>query len=209
MMTIRWPFYFNLRCKTEFRNVITRVCYSRVHHKNILTSYRLIGLSILHTYLQLMRHKENKRMTIKTLNMERKLHYTMKVQYILYIPIIYKCNGTSIWDHVGDDMVNVLVSGAVHRWFRRRSGKNKGYTIDICCFSTEHVRLRCKSKDWWARNQDTVSEMRGLLFQWASINTTLLFLFIKLVEINFIFADNVRIVPISHFPCSWRLSTSF
>lgn len=148
-------------------------------------------------------------MTIQALNMERKLHYTMKVHYILYIIMTYKCNGTSIWDHVGDVMVNVLISSAVHRWFCPRSGKNKGYKIDICCFSTEHARLRCKSKDWWARNQDTLFVMKGLLFQWTSINTTLFLLFMKLVEIKFIFADNVRIVPISHFPCSWRLSISF
>jgi len=38
---------------------MTRVCYSRVHHKNILTFYRLIGLSILYTYLQLKRHTDN------------------------------------------------------------------------------------------------------------------------------------------------------
>ena len=39
-----------------------------------------------------------------------------------------------------------------------------------CCFFAKHAALRSKSKDWLARNQDTVSEWsdmstRVLLFQ--------------------------------------------
>jgi hypothetical protein len=45
--------------------------------------------------------------------------------------------------------------------------------IGICCFSAEHAALRRKSKDWFARNQYIVSELKdmstsGLLFQWTS-----------------------------------------
>ena len=44
------------------------------------------------------------------------------------------------------------------------------YIIGICCFSTNHAALRCKTNDWLARNQINVSELgdmsfRGLLFQ--------------------------------------------
>ena len=70
-------------------------------------------------------------------------------------------------------MVSVLASSAVHREFEPRSGKIKNYKIGICCFSAKHAALRRKNKDWFARNQDNVSEwddisIRGLLFQWAS-----------------------------------------
>jgi hypothetical protein len=55
-----------------------------------------------------------------------------------------------------------------------RSGQPKDFKIGICCFSTKHVALRRKSKDWFTQNQDNVSEwgdmsISGLLFQWASI----------------------------------------
>ena len=40
---------------------MTRVCYSRIHHKNILTSYRLIGLSIIHTYDMISTANETQR----------------------------------------------------------------------------------------------------------------------------------------------------
>jgi len=53
------------------------------------------------------------------------------------------------------------------------SGQTNDYKIGICCFSAKHVALRRKSKDWFARNQNNVSEwgdmsIRGLLFQWTS-----------------------------------------
>jgi hypothetical protein len=50
------------------------------------------------------------------------------------------------------------MSNAVGRAFDPRSGQTKDYKIGICCFSTKHVALRRKSKDWLARNQDIVSE---------------------------------------------------
>ena len=64
---------------------------------------------------------------------------------------------------------------SVARCFRQTqwSGQTKDYKIGICCFSAKHAALRRKSKDWFIRNQDNVSEwgnmsIRGLLFQWAS-----------------------------------------
>ena len=55
-------------------------------------------------------------------------------------------------------MVIVLVPSAVDRGFESRSGKTKDYEIGIRCFSVKHAALRRKSKDWFARNQDNVSE---------------------------------------------------
>ena len=56
--------------------------------------------------------------------------------------------------------------------FEPRSHQTKDYEIGICCFSTKHVALRRKSKDWLAQNQNNVSRWSvmstsGLLFQWA------------------------------------------
>jgi hypothetical protein len=67
-------------------------------------------------------------------------------------------------------MVSVLASSAVDCGFEPRSGQTKDYTNGICCFSAKHAALRRKGKDWFARNQDNVSEWSdmstlGLLFQ--------------------------------------------
>ena len=73
-------------------------------------------------------------------------------------------------NHKGGVMVSMLASSAVDRGFEHRSGQTKDYKIGICCFSSKHVTLRSKSRDWLARNQNNVSEwsdmsIRGLLFQ--------------------------------------------
>jgi hypothetical protein len=69
-------------------------------------------------------------------------------------------------------MVSVLASSVVDLEFRSRWGQNKDYIIGICCFSSKHSALRSKSKDWWAQNQNNVSEWsemstHRLLFQLA------------------------------------------
>jgi hypothetical protein len=51
--------------------------------------------------------------------------------------------------------------------------KLKSFNIGICCFSTKHVALMSKRKDWLDLDQDNVSEWsnmsdRRLLFQWTS-----------------------------------------
>ena len=63
-------------------------------------------------------------------------------------------------NRIGGVMDSVLVSSVVdrHGGFEPRSGQTKDYKIGICCFSTKHVALRRKSKDWLARNQNNVSE---------------------------------------------------
>ena len=53
-------------------------------------------------------------------------------------------------------IVSVLASSVVDCWFEPQSGQTKDYKIDICCFSAKHTALRRKSKDWLARNKDSV-----------------------------------------------------
>ena len=67
-------------------------------------------------------------------------------------------------------MVSVVSLSAADRVFNARSGQTKDYDIGICCFSAKHAALRSKNKDWFARNQNNVSEwsdmsIHGLLFQ--------------------------------------------
>ena len=67
-------------------------------------------------------------------------------------------------------MLSVLTLSVVDRGFEPRSGQTKDYKIGICCFSAKHAALRRKSKEWFAQNQDNVSEWgdmstHGLLYQ--------------------------------------------
>ena len=55
-------------------------------------------------------------------------------------------------------MVSVLTSSVVDHGFKPSPGQTKDYNIGICCFSNKRAALRRKSRDWLARNQDTVSE---------------------------------------------------
>jgi len=71
-------------------------------------------------------------------------------------------------NRVGGVMGNVLTSSAIDCGFEPRSGQSKGYAIGICCFSTKHLALRRKSRDWLARNQDNVSD-------WSNMSTHSLF----------------------------------
>jgi len=53
----------------------------------------------------------------------------------------------------------MLTMGAVDCGFKPRSGQTKDYKIGICCFSPKYAKLRRKSKDRLAWNQDNVSEL--------------------------------------------------
>ena len=59
---------------------------------------------------------------------------------------------------IGGEMVSVLASSAVDRGFEARTGHSKDYKIGICCKSVKHAAFRSESKDWLARNRDSVSE---------------------------------------------------
>ena len=66
-------------------------------------------------------------------------------------------------------MVSMLALSALDRGFESRLEQTKDYEIGICCFSAKDAALRSKSKDWFARNQNNVSEwgdmsIHGLLF---------------------------------------------
>ena len=52
-------------------------------------------------------------------------------------------------------IVIVLASSAVNLVFESRSGRNKGFEIDICCFSAKYAALRPRLV---AYNQDNVTE---------------------------------------------------
>ena len=56
------------------------------------------------------------------------------------------------------------VGSVVDQRFKSLLGQSKDYKIGICCFSTKHMAVRRKSKDWLARNQDNVSEWGDLSF---------------------------------------------
>jgi hypothetical protein len=67
-------------------------------------------------------------------------------------------------------MVSMLALSVVDRRFEPRSGQTKDYKIGMYCFIARHAALRRKSKHWWIRNQNNVSEWKGmstsgLLFQ--------------------------------------------
>ena len=64
--------------------------------------------------------------------------------------------------HIYTYIIVIKMSNAVGCGFDHRSGQTKDYEIGICSFSTKHVALRKKSKDWLAQNQDSVSEWGGM-----------------------------------------------
>ena len=105
-----------------------------------------------------------------------KIVHAVKGGLLSYCDKVYSRGNINQKHRIGGVMVRVLTSSAIDRGFEPRSGKTKDYKIGICCFSAKHAALRRKSKDWFARNQNNVSEWsdiftRGLLFQWASTIT--------------------------------------
>ena len=54
-------------------------------------------------------------------------------------------------------MTSMLAFIVVDRGFEPWSGQTNDYKIGICCFFGKHAALKCKSKDYFARNQDNVS----------------------------------------------------
>ena len=63
----------------------------------------------------------------------------------------------SVSNHIDSVMIRALTSSVVDRGFEPWSGQNKDYNIGICCFSSNHVALRRKSKIWLAGSGDNVS----------------------------------------------------
>jgi hypothetical protein len=89
--------------------------------------------------------------------------------FLLYL-LTYMASYSHQNNRIGGVMVSVLTSSAVDRGSEPQSGQTKDYKIGICYFSAKHAALSSKSKDWFARNQNNVSEWSdmstwGLLFQ--------------------------------------------
>ena len=66
-------------------------------------------------------------------------------------------NDNIITMHIGGVMVSLLTSSV---------GSSTGllkpdYSIGTCSFAAKHTALMSKSKDWWARNEDTCNVMSG------------------------------------------------
>ena len=74
-----------------------------------------------------------------------------------YISMQYFRYRHSVSNHIDSVMIRALTSSVVDRGFEPWSGQTKDYTIGICCFSSNHVALRRKSKIWLAGSQDNVS----------------------------------------------------
>jgi hypothetical protein len=64
--------------------------------------------------------------------------------------------------HIGGVMVSVLVSSVVDHGLESWLGQTIDDKIGMCCFSAKHEELRWKSKDWFARNQNNVSEWSNM-----------------------------------------------
>jgi hypothetical protein len=73
-------------------------------------------------------------------------------------------NKIKIGNRIGSVMVSVLASSAIDCGYELRSCQTKEYNIGMCCFFAKNAALRRKSKDWFARNQNNVSE-------WSDIST--------------------------------------
>ena len=111
------------------------------------------------------------------LNQTRQIFYVLFNEYNNCSHFIYiYCHSDNKFcvcsNRIGGVLVSVLASSAVDRG----SCRIKDNIISICCFSPKHAVLRKKNKDWFARNQDNVSESGdmstcGLLFQWATCST--------------------------------------
>jgi hypothetical protein len=67
-------------------------------------------------------------------------------------------------------MVSMLTQSVVYRGLKSRLGQTKDYKIDICCFSTKHVALRSKNKDWLASNntiKNTENKLYSTIWWWC------------------------------------------
>jgi hypothetical protein len=92
---------------------------------------------------------------------------------IKYIQLaLLKCMFSLTNHRISDVIVSVVVSRAVDRWIKHRSGQSKDYKIGMFFFSSKHKSLRRTTKEWLGREQDNVPELSdmsilGLLFQCA------------------------------------------
>ena len=117
-------------------------------------------------------------------NDSRCSNISIKINPRLQIFSILKGTWNNFLGELVNVIVSVLASGAVDYGFEPWLGTTEEYEIGICCFSTKHVALRSKNKDWLAWNQNNVSKwsnmsISGLLFQDASIIEIQLSMFVQ------------------------------
>jgi hypothetical protein len=70
---------------------------------------------------------------------------------------------TTIFNHNGGEVVNLLASTAIGHGFELGRVLAKDYTIGIGCFPIKDAALMSRNKFWFARNQDNVSEWSDML----------------------------------------------
>ena len=73
------------------------------------------------------------------------------------------------FDRIGGVMVSVVTPSAVDRGLEPQSDQSTEYKLVCVASPLKHAALMSKSKDWLARNQNTVSEwgdmsIHGLLY---------------------------------------------
>ena len=61
-------------------------------------------------------------------------------------------------NHIDGEIVSMFGSSSLDLGFIHGLLKPEDYKTGICCFSSKHVVLTGKRKDWLIRNQDNVSE---------------------------------------------------
>ena len=80
---------------------------------------------------------------------------------ILFVFIIFD-QPYRVHNRIGCVMVNVVASRAVDRGSEPRSCQTKDYKLGIRCFYAKHAALKRKNKDWFAQNQNNVSEQSDM-----------------------------------------------
>jgi len=79
------------------------------------------------------------------------------------------CSIKVIFGLISGVMVRVLAKSVVDGWFKAWSGQTKHYEIDLYCFSAKHTALRRKRQDWFAQNQNNVSEWNNI-YSWTVVS---------------------------------------
>jgi hypothetical protein len=91
--------------------------------------------------------------------------------FLLYEPFTISLYRTCM-NGIGSVMVIVIASSVVDGGFDHRSGQTKDHEIGMCCFSAKHAALRKKSKYWFVRNQNNVSEWTDMSTHWLLVQWT-------------------------------------
>jgi len=79
------------------------------------------------------------------------------------------CNLFLFQFHINGVDVSVLSSSVIHPVFELQSDQTKDFNIGIYCFSAnanaKHAALTSKSKDWLARNENSLCEWNDMSYR--------------------------------------------